>query len=420
MHGNFAKCVNTANQLYQQDDKQGAADYYRKALELKPRARNVIYNLAVTLRELRDWEASRHQYESLLRLNPASVRALNGLGVVLDKMGSYQQAVDSYRKAIEYRDQFADAHFNLGMLLLRMGRYQEGWAESEWRWKTNQFTPLNCPKPRWDGKRLQGTLLLHTEQGAGDAMQFIRFLPQAAALCDRIMLICTENMVSLFESVPGVDEMRQAGQIPLEDFDAYIPLMSLPYLFDIGLDKVITSNPYLTAPDRDVQLPPPAVDDAQLKIGIIWAGSPTHKNDSQRSCEPSDFLPLLQIPGTAFYSLQVGEKAGQLKQLVDSPREIVDLKDLQTEFGDAAVLINQLDLVISVDTAILHLAGALGRPAWGLLSRHCDWRWMVEREDTPWYPSLRLFRQHQEGDWEELFERVAGALSEQLNNSRNS
>ncbi len=414
MQNTFQNHVQNANRFFQQGQLEQALLHYQQALALRPQSPNVIYNLAVTLRELRRWEQSRKYYLSLLQLNPDSARSHNGLGIVLEKLGLYQQAMDSYNKAIQSREQFAGAHFNLGMLLLRLGHYHEGWIESEWRWKTNQFTPLKCPKPRWDGKRLKGTLLLHTEQGAGDAMQFIRFLPLAAKLCDRIMLICTENMVSLFESVPGIDEIRQAGGIPLGDFDAYIPLMSLPYLFDIGLDQVVTRNPYLSAPDRNISLPPPLVSDDGFKIGIVWAGSPTHKNDKRRSCMPADFLPLLQIPGTVFYSLQVGEKARQLCQLDESHRKIVDLQDLQTEFGDAAVLIEQLDLVISVDTAILHLAGALGKPAWGLLSRHCDWRWMLEREDTPWYPCMRLFRQCERGGWSELFERVREAVIAQL------
>jgi len=300
------------------------------------------------------------------------------------------------------------------MLLLRLGDYPEGWAESEWRWKTEQFTPLQCPKPRWDGQRLTGTLLVHTEQGAGDAMQFIRFLPQAAALCDRIMLICPANLVSLFESVQGIDEMRQAGELAVQDFDAYTPLMSLPYLFRINVDKVLMESPYLHAPERTIELPPPTVDDASLKIGIVWAGSSTHKADHWRSCSASDFLPLLQVKGTAFYSLQVGEKAEQLNQLDQSSRKIVDLQHLQTEFGDAAVLIQQLDLVITVDTAILHLCGALGVPVWGLLSTQCDWRWMLEREDTPWYPSVRLFRQKHNDDWAGLFACVKDAIVAEL------
>lgn len=409
MHTKFTAHVSTANRLYQKGQLQESLSYYQQALLLRPHSPNVIYNLGIVYRDLRLWEESKTQFETLLQLKPHAARAHNNLGIVLQNLKRYEEAVLCYRRAIEYRYKLADPHFNLGLLLLRLGQYEEGWAESEWRWKTKQFVPLKSPKPRWDGKPLKGTLLLHTEQGAGDAMQFIRFLPQAAQRCDRIMLVCSKNLHSLFESVEGVNDIRQAGEIPLGDFDAYIPLMSLPYLLDITLDKVLTESSYLIAPKRTIALPKPTMNDGGFKIGIIWAGSPTHVNDQQRSCPVTEFLPLLQVPGTTFYSLQVGEKADQLQQLNQSPRPIINLEVLQTEFGDAAVLIQQLDLVITVDTAILHLAGAMGKPVWGLLAEQSDWRWLIDREDSPWYPSVRLFRQ-QGGGWTSVFECVREAL----------
>ena len=410
----FSHHLQTANQLSLKNRHEDALEHYQQALAMQPDAFQARYNLAVTLRKLRRWEQAREQFETLLQARPNGGRIHNNLAIILQNFNQHDQAEYHYRRAIECNPQLADAHFNLGMLLLRLGRYEEGWQESEWRWKTNQFTPLECPKPRWDGRDLNGTLLLHTEQGAGDAMQFIRFVPQAAQRCQRILLVCPSNLVSLFESIPGIDEMRQAGNIPLADFDAFVPLMSLPYLFNIGLDEVLTQNPYLFAPKRDIVLPVPAVDDAKLKVGIVWAGSVTHKNDQRRSCTPVDFLPLLEVPGTAFYSLQVAEKASELSLLANASRGIVDLQDLQSEFGDAAVLIEQLDLVITVDTAILHLTAAMSKPVWGLLSAECDWRWLLDREDSPWYPSLRLFRQPTSNDWEGLFQRVKPALVELL------
>lgn len=414
MQKRFHHHLRTANQLSLKNKHEDAVEHYQQALAVRPDAFQARYNLAVTLRNLHRWEQAREQFEILLKARPNGGRIHNNLAIVLQNFNEFDQAEAHYRRAIECDSEFADAHFNLGMLLLRLGRYEEGWQESEWRWKTNQFTPLECPKPRWEGQELDGTLLLHTEQGAGDAMQFIRFVPLAARLCRRILLICPSNLVSLFESVPGIDEMRQAGNIPLADFDVFLPLMSLPYLFNISLHDVQVQTPYLMAPKRDVALPVPVVDDARLKIGIVWAGSVTHKNDRRRSCTAGDFLPLLEVPGSAFYSLQVAEKAAELKQLAGASRGIVDLQGLQSEFGDAAVLIEQLDLVITVDTAILHLAAAMGKPVWSLLSAECDWRWLLDREDSPWYPSLRLFRQSTPNDWEELFQRVCAALVDQL------
>ncbi len=414
MQNRFLHHLQTANQLSLENKHKDAVEHYRRALAIQPDKFQARYNLAVTLRHLQCWEQAREQFEILLKARPNGGRIHNNLAIVLQNFDEYDQAEYHYRRAIECDSAFADAHFNLGMLLLRLGRYEEGWQESEWRWKTSQFTPLQCPKPRWEGQELDGTLLLHTEQGAGDAMQFIRFLPQAAQRCKRVLLICPSHLVSLFESVPGIDEMRQAGSIPLADFDAFLPLMSLPFLFNISMDKVRVATPYLTAPKRDIVLPAPVVDNARLKIGIVWAGSVTHKNDRRRSCTARDFLPLLEVPGTAFYSLQVAEKAAELEQLVDAGQGIVDLQGLQSEFGDAAVLIEQLDLVITVDTAILHLAAAMGKPVWGLLSTGCDWRWLLDREDSPWYPSLRLFRQSRPGDWEALFQRVSAALVDQV------
>ena len=259
---------------------------------------------------------------------------------------------------------------------------------------------------------MQGTLLVHTEQGAGDAMQFIRYIPLAAQKCDRVMLVCTDNLAPLFASVPGIDQIRGAGEIGNHEFQSWVPLMSMPHVLGTTLDSIPCDVPYLAPPlDRvPIDLGVPHVVDARLRIGIAWGGSPTHKNDRHRSCRLSDFSPLFDVPDVAFYSLQVGPRADELAQLGRHSQRIRDLRNEQRDFSDTALIMRQLDLIISVDTAVLHLACALARPTWGLLSTRCDWRWMTERDDSPWYPTLKLFRQQELDNWSELMQRVAPEL----------
>jgi hypothetical protein len=257
---------------------------------------------------------------------------------------------------------------------------------------------------------VDGTLLVHSEQGAGDAIQFVRYLPIAAERCDRLMFFCPVNLFPLFRSLPGVAELRGPGTIQVSEFQTYLPLMSLPHVLGTTLETIPSRVPYLRPVPRSVDLGPSPIPNPRLKVGLSWSGSPTHQNDRHRSCHLRDLTPLLDVPDVAFYSLQLGPRAGEVYDLGERTGRVADLSDRQADFADTAAIMEQLDLTISVDTAVLHLAGALGHPAWGLLTARHDWRWLIDREDSPWYPTIRLFRQSRLDDWAEVFTRAAAEL----------
>jgi hypothetical protein len=407
----FAEHLKAGGESYERDDLAAARFHFEKALELEPGANVARYNLGVVYRDLELSEDAWIQFLEVIARDGRAAGAFNNLAILEERLGYYGAAEAHYRRAIALKHDFPDAHFNLGMLLLRLGRFPEGFRECEWRWQTSRFTPFRVPHPIWDGHRLSGTLLVHSEQGAGDAIQFARYLPIAAELCDRLIFFCPENLFAIFEGLPGVAELRGPGNIQVSEFQTYLPLMSLPLVLGTTLESIPCRIPYLTPAPRSIDLGPPPVANPRLKVGITWAGSPTQQNDRHRSCRLGDLASLFALPDVAFYSLQVGPRAVELKEPESWSGRLVDLSDRLVDYACTAAALEQLDLLIAVDTSVLHLAGALGRPAWAMMSARCDWRWMLDREDCPWYPSLRLFRQARLDDWSGLFSRVADALS---------
>ncbi|MEO0947196.1 MAG: tetratricopeptide repeat protein, partial [Cyanobacteria bacterium J06641_5] len=342
------------------------------------------------------------------------VEALNNLGVAYSRNRQIKAAIESYERAIAVRPEFAKAHHNLGMTLLQQGDFARGWAESEWRWKKEEFSHFDCPQqPRWDGTPLPAqTLLIYTEQGAGDTIQFFRYLPLAAARCQTVLLVCPQQLWRLFEAViPPNVRLQPSGEIAVSAFAAYIPLMSLPLIFQTTLQTIPAEMPYLKAEAQ--QLPLPASD--RPRIGVVWGGSPAHGNDRYRSVYLRDFLPVLQMQEFTFFALQKGEsRLAEVAELSPGELDWTILAPKLRDFSDTAAAIAQLDLVISVDTSVAHLAGALGRPIWTLLSYYADWRWLHDRTDSPWYPSMRLFWQSQPGDWAGVMQQVREALLAQF------
>ena len=406
------QALEAGNREYYAGNLENAIAHYRRCLELDPDLRVAQYNLGVVLGDCDRSEEAIEQLREFLKKEPDNAAAYQSLGYVFANLKDFSEAVACLQKAIALQPDYAQAHFNLGMILLRMGELARGFAESEWRWQTPEFTPFESPHPIWDGRELpNATLLLHTEQGAGDAIQFARYIPLVAPKFQKVILVCTAELMPLLQTVDGVDQIMLPGKISVSDFDTYAPLMSLPHILGTTLATVPANVPYVRVPQNKTgfQLPKPRHSQAKIKVGMVWAGSPTHKNDRNRSCQLSHFLPWLKTPHVAFYSLQKGEREWDLQSL---PSNVVveDLAPLLQDYGDTAAAIFQLDLVIGVDTSVVHLAGALGKPVWTLLSDRADWRWMLEREDSPWYPTMRLFRQPSLGDWQSVSERVAEAL----------
>ena len=310
------------------------------------------------------------------------------------------------------------AHWNLSLALLLSGDFAGGWEEYEWRWKMKNNDGRNYSCPLWQGEDIVGrTINLHVEQGFGDTIQFIRYAPMVMQRGAKVIVECQPQLVRLLASVEGLAHItdRTASSIY---FDMHAPLLSLPRIFSTTLKTIPCHVPYLSA-DRVLVAkwrqkiePLPG----RFRVGLVWAGNPTHGNDRNRSCALVDFALLAKIPNVIFYSLRKDEGAEQCE---NPPHEInlVDLTRDIADFADTAALMDNLDLIISVDTAVAHLAGALGRPVWTLLPFVPDWRWLLDRRDNPWYPTMRLFRQSKPGNWRGVMADVANALREYVVNS---
>lgn len=386
-----------------------AIDCYQQAVTLEPNFVLAHQNLGAILHEKGETQKAIACYKRLLEIAPDYAEAYYNLACLLQGI-QLEKSIAFYSRAIELDPEHMKAHLNLSFILLLLGKYQEGFAEYEWRWRRESTPPRPFPQPLWDGSNLEGrTILLHSEQGLGDTIQFIRYAPLVQARGGHVVIECQQPLVRLLTTVAGVEKVVPTGTT-LPEFDFHAPLLSLPRILGTTLETVPAQIPYLNPPQSHslrLETPPGAC----LRIGIVWAGNPGNRADWSRSCSLNHFLAILNIPSIAFYSLQKGAPVGELAQL-SSKVPLQDLSSQLNDFADTAVVVAQLDLIITVDTAVAHLAGALGRPVWVLLSHWCDWRWMIEREDSPWYPTVRLFRQHQSGDWVGVFARVAEALVE--------
>lgn len=387
--------------LYREGKLEDAIAEFRECLRMDQKFPSAAYNLGVCLGDADQPEEAVRYLHLAAEAEPERAEIYNSLGFVHARMWQPREALRWYERAVQQQPDYAQAHFNMGMMQLLLGDYERGWSEYAWRWKTGQFTPFQCPQPRWDGRPIpEQTLLLHTEQGAGDAIQFARYVPLAARLAKRVVLVCPDHLMQLFTALEGVAELRPPGQFQVREFDTWLPLMDLPQVFETRFDTIPGQLPYLDLGALQRRREPPVFlpDTGRKRVGIVWAGSATHANDRRRSCDLSVLLPLLRTPDVDFYSLQVGDRAIDLQKL---PQEVHvrDLSPQLKDYADTALVLKQLDLLICVDTSVAHLAGALDRPAWVMLPQVPDWRWGTGGRDTPWYPRMRLFRQTAPGDW---------------------
>jgi tetratricopeptide (TPR) repeat protein len=399
-----------ANRLYEEGKLEEAVAAYRRCLELEPSYPDGRFNLAVALGNTGRYDEAAVYMEDVIREEPERAEAYNSLGYLASRQGELEKAISYWRRAIQLRPDYAQAHFSLGLTLLQIGDYESGFAECEWRWRTGHLTPFRFAQPRWEGRPISGrTLLVIFEQGVSEAIQFARYLPLAAERCGKLILSCAPDLMPLFAAVSGIAQLCEPRQIGNLQFDYYLPLLSLPYVFGTKVDTIPATVPYLDAVtlrgNRDSFVP---LASPYPRIGVYWRDGATLRNH-QASCDLSDLFPILRNGSVTFYSLQRGQENLDLAQL---PADIqVQKPDPEpADVRDLARIIEQLDLVVSVDAPVIHLAGAMGKAVWSLLAYTPDWRWGLTGERTPWYPTMRLFRQLQPGDWTGIMERMALVL----------
>lgn len=390
-----------------------AIDAFKKAIIIKPHYAKAHYNLGNTLMEQNNFDDAVTSYRQAITIKPDYVIAHNNLGTILQEQGKIDKAVESYSHAIRLKPDYAEAHLNKALASLLNGDLKNGWQEYEWRLRTKGYEHRDFNHPMWDGKPLNGkTILIHTEQGFGDTIQFMRYLPMVQAQGGRVIFECLQNLICLLKSSIGFDkiiEKKPTGKLS-EEFNVHVPLLSLPGLFNTALDTIPSDVHYIAADSALIeQWRLRFKDDHKCKVGIVWAGNPNHTKDRTRSCSLSDFATLAGIPGFSFYSLQKGSPSIEADKWPGGEK-IIKLDNEINDFADTAAIIANLDLVISVDTVVAHLSGAMGKPVWTLLPFVPDWRWLMNRTDSPWYPSMRLFRQTQSNDWAGVLVQVKDEL----------
>ncbi|MFO1056239.1 MAG: tetratricopeptide repeat-containing glycosyltransferase family protein [Dongiaceae bacterium] len=408
--------VNLGAILKEQGRTQEAMDCYHKALEINPNSAAAYTNLGVVLRDEGRLEEAMNCHKKAIDLRPNAPESYNNFAVALRDLGRLDEAVEFYRKSIAIDPGIAEHHTNLAHALLLMGQLDEGWKENEWRWKSKKPTsPVrNFTQPQWDGSRLDGkTILLHAEQGLGDTINFIRYVSMVKPFGGRVILEVQPKLDKLCRSVAGYDEYYLYGQ-QLPHFDVQAPLLTLPYIFRTNVDTIPSQTPYLSV---DKPCPIRFPEDGKLRVGLVWAGNPKFVEDKQRSPRLEAFLPLFDIPGVQFYCLQKGDGRADMAGRA-MPACFTDCDGVIEDFVDTGAIMKELDLVISSCTSPAHVAGALARPLWLVLPFMPDYRWLMGRPDTPWYPTARLFRQSEPANWRPVMQEVAAALRERAARGR--
>lgn len=417
---------NLANVLEDLGRPGEAEQMYAEAIAARPDFAEAHYNLGLLFHNQRRLAEAEAAYRRALALRPQLFLAYNNLGAALRDQRRPQEAVAAFEAAVRLRPDYADAHMNQAMCQLLLGDFAKGWAQYEWRWRTAQARaeePHRFPQPPWLGQEeIRGkTILLHAEQGFGDTLQFCRFAPRVAARGARVILEVQPGLEGLLERLDGVAGVVTRGG-PLPPFDLRTPLLSLPLALGAGLEDVGASVPYLAAdPEASARWAARLGERRALRVGLVWAGASRSNNpaaaatDDRRSLPLSAFEPLALVEGVEFYSLQKGSGADQLAAARRGGwggPDILDHAAELTNFADTAALIANLDLVISCDTSVAHLAGAIGKPVWILSRFDGCWRWLTDRDDSPWYPTARLFRQSAPSGWSEVVKRIVPALAE--------
>jgi len=384
-----------------------------RVTQIAPEMPEGYNNLGLALSAGGDPERARDAFNEALRLRPRDSSALNNRGHVIELLGLYEEALTDFSTALDCQPDAINARWNRALSALRLGRFVEGWSDYEARWDLpGQHLP-DLPMPRWQGEPLAGrSILIWAEQGLGDTLQFCRYIPLLAARGARVFLQVPATLEPLLRSLAGITAIfNQDNDLPVTDF--HCPILSLPGVFGTHADTIPAALPYLGAdPAKLAHWQARLPLSTARRIGLVCAGNARFANDSQRSLALQMFLPLMQAD-VQWYLLQPACSAEDAECLHRHP-QIVDLRGQLQDFSDTAAIVAQMDLIISVDTSVAHLAGAMQRPLWLLLPCSADWRWQIGRQDSPWYPGARLFRQARRGDWGSVINALQGALAEPL------
>lgn len=422
---------------------------WRRAVQLKPDYAEALSNLGAALAQEEQVDEAIKVLRQVLELNPNYPAAHNNLANALDEAGYTEDAIFHWQKAVELKPDFFDALQNLakaihqrgddatalelitraiaadpkdpharflhGLILLTQGNLADGFPEYEFRTQSKHFDLKGraFPQPRWDGGDVAGKrLLLHTEQGLGDTIQFSRYATLLAERGAEVIFESPPELVELLKRLDGVREIVIRGE-PLPSFDLHASVVSLPMLFKTTLETIPAKVPYLSPPPERIARWSEILGESTgtRRVGLVWAGNPDHTNDAQRSIPLAAFDPLASVPGVTWFSLQK-TRSMSLIPAVGSALGMIDHTTALLDFADTAALISQLDLVITVDTAVAHLAGAMGKPVWTLVAYVPDWRWLKDRTDSPWYPSMRIFRQSTLGNWSSVIGDVGHSLTQ--------
>jgi tetratricopeptide (TPR) repeat protein len=387
----------------------------RQALAMNGSSAHAWHGLGLLRQDQGETAAAEAGFMRALELKPDFVTALINLGSLKAGLERFEESLPFYDRALALAPNNAIGHWNRALALLTLGDYLAAWRDYDWRWQIPELVKsaeVKVLERRWRGEAVAGkTVLLRSEQGVGDTIQLARYAPMVGRQGARVVLAVQPSVVSLLAQLPGLDRVLSVAD-PLPGYDLQASLPDLPGIFGTSLATIPEPQGYL-APDeaRAAAWKVRLAAEPRRKVGLIWAGNPRHRDDRNRSIALGLLEPLVRRDHVAWFSLQVGERSADLAALPPMVR-ITDLARELTDFSETAAVLATLDLLITVDTAPAHLGGALGRPTWLLLARQADWRWMRRREDTPWYKSLRLFRQEQQGDWGPVIARVAGALDE--------
>ena len=409
--GHAGAYYNLGVMLQEKDRLEEAVAAFRNAVRLDPRYADAYHDLGYVFHLNGQPDEAIECYRKAIQINSHMFDAYNNLGRVYQEQGRLDDAIASYRKSLEINPDFAEAHCNLAIALLLTGDFGQGWKEYEWRWKLKDRSRYELPQPVWDGSDISGkTIFFYAEQGFGDTIQFIRFAFLVAEKGAKVIIECQKELKSLMHGAEGVDSVI-TREDPLPEFDVHCPLLSLPLVFHTTPADIPAHIPYMVADQELARKWKERIcgDNSRLKVGIVWSGNPKYKADKFRSVLLNDLLQLWKVEGISFYSLQKGEAARQVKELSEEIK-LIDYTEEIHDFSDTAAWIENLDLVISVDTAVAHLAGALGKPVWTLLPYSPDWRWMMSRADSPWYPTMKLFRQPLPGDWRSVIHKLSEEL----------